>query len=62
MTPVRVMVDQDLAMLSGTFEKIELLNLTVLPVACPPPMFEPATHIGTARVELCRCRPCQSRL
>lgn len=43
MTPVRVMLDQDLERLSSTFEKIELLNLTVLPVACAPPPLEPAT-------------------
>ena len=60
MTPVRVMLDQDLERLSSTFEKIELLNLTVLPVACPPPPLEPATpnrQASSRALPLCRCRP-----
>ena len=59
MTPVRVMLDHDLERLSVTYEKIELLNLTVLPVACPPPLLEPATpnRQASSRVlPLCRCR------
>ena len=43
MTPVRCMLEHDLERLSSTFEKIELLNLTVLPVACPPSRLEPAS-------------------
>jgi hypothetical protein len=64
MTPVRCMLDNDLERLSSTFEKIELLNLTVLPVACPPPPLEPATPNRQAlsrALPLCRCRlvpPC----
>ena len=33
MTPVRAMLDADLAALSATFEEIELLNNTMLPIA-----------------------------
>ena len=66
MTPVRVMLDHDLERLSVTYEKIELLNLTVLPVACPPPPLEPATpnRVGP-RAEFCRCAAvgsCRCRL
>jgi hypothetical protein len=67
MTPVRVMLDHDLERLSVTYEKIELLNLTVLPVACPPPPLEPATpnRVGRPRAEFCRCAAvgsCRCRL
>ena len=67
MTPVRVMLDNDLERLSVTYEKIELLNLTVLPVACPPPPLEPATpnRVGRSRAEFCRCAAvgsCRCRL
>ena len=40
------MLDNDLERLSSTFEKIELLNLTVLPVACPPPRSNQPRPIG----------------
>lgn len=33
MSPVRAMFDQDVARMAGAFESIELLNMTVLPVA-----------------------------
>ena len=33
MSPVRVMFEQDLARMCSAFEQMELLNMTVLPVA-----------------------------
>ena len=60
MTPVRCMLEHDLERLSSTFEKIELLNLTVLPVACPPSRLEPASpdrRASNRALPPCCCRP-----